>query len=302
MQKIGILLGALTVLLIGAAVTIVILTPGGFGSLVGNFGPEQREEIADTFEITNGNIIVNNDNGKVEVIGVANATRVSVTAIKIAHGDSRDVLSRLNYTAKLEGTNVIITGGKGSGWMNWGNDRVEITIAAPVNMVADIQTSNGSVKMTNFENSLAAYSLRTSNGSITVDQLKANMLRLSSSNGSLNMRNVVATLNAHTSNGKVEAYNSELNVERIDTSNGSVELNGKINQTGNGTISTSNGSVNLRVEKTSDFVFDVNTGNGSINYQLGGAALAINEKHHLKTAGNGPTLRISTGNGSVTLR
>ncbi|NWJ47536.1 MAG: DUF4097 family beta strand repeat protein [Chloroflexi bacterium] len=305
MRKAGILLGIALVVLVSVALIIVALAPGSFGSLISGLGPEQRQDVNKTFEVNGkGQIVIENDNGKIDVNGVPGTTVVTINAVKIVNGTDATAIDRLTFTAEQQGDNIIIKAGKAQGFENWfiGNARVEISVSLPQTMAANLTSSNGAITLRNFNNSEATNYLKTSNGTIRIEQVKAKVLELHSSNGAQTINNSTASLKASTSNGRIEANNSNLNLERVSTSNGQVDINGTLVQTSAGMIETSNGSIQLNLDKTNAVIFDATTGNGNIDFQLSGVNFEIKDKRHVLTTADGPTLRISAGNGSVTIK
>ncbi len=130
--------------------------------------------------------------------------------------------------------------------------------------------------------------VRTSNGSITVEELELGEVRLRSSNGSLNLTNInFDYLDGITSNGSVRTAGIFGDRLQLETSNGSVNLEGAAREfeirTSNSRMvlepeflsdrpemlaRTSNGNITLTLplERNTGFEIQGQTSNGTFNY------------------------------------
>ncbi len=300
-KLIGPVLAVLLVVEIVAAIGIVAAQPDGFESILGTFGPERRQDLpTQTFETVTGAILnVDNTNGKVEIVGVSGINQVTVKATKVIHGSSDKGFELLTFEAKQNGNDVTINAQKGDGWSGLLSNRwIDIQVTVPAYMIAKVENSNGEINLSNLDNPTAQHLIQNGNGAIRISQVKAGRLDVKNSNGIINLQSITATLNSSNDNGSIKAFDSTLNLGQIKNGNGEVEINGRLQQTTNGSIETGNSSVKLRLEQIGDVRFDISTGNGSIEYNKGGSFQSRND-HHLVTNGTGPTIRVNTGNGSV---
>lgn len=303
-RKLGPLLLVLLVAEIVAALAIIAAQPDGFDSVFGVFGPERRQELpAQTFNTNQGaNLVVENSNGKIEVVGAANTNQVTVKATKVIRSFSDKGFDRLTFEAKQTGNDVVINGKQNKEWFgSWLNQRVDVQVTVPAYMVANLSSGNGEVAVSGLDNSAAHHQIKNSNGFINLNGVKAAQLTVKNDNGGITLQNVTASLSAENGNGEIKAMNSTLNLERIKNDNGGVELGGTLQQTADGYIETGNGSLKLQLNPAGAVRFDISTGNGDIEFKNNGSSFQDRSKHHLVTTGSGPLLKVKSGNGSVTV-
>jgi len=305
MEMRKLIIPALLLLLVAelaTAVAIVAAQPGGFDTVFGVFGPERRQELpAQTFTTNKGaSLLVDNGNGKIEVIGTPGITEVTVKATKIARGFSDDALGKLKFEASQNGNQVVINAKQANDWAGWFSSRVDVHITVPDYMLTNLNSGNGEITVSGLTSSEARHQMHNSNGSIKLNGVKAAQLTLTNSNGSINLQTVQASLSAENGNGSIRATDSTLNLERIKNGNGGVEIAGQLQQTSDGSVELGNGSFKLRVGQLGTTRFDITTGNGSINFNQSNN-FQSRSNHHLVTSGTGPLIRVNAGNGSVTI-
>jgi len=287
---------------ITAAIVIVAVQPEGFNTVFSGFGPERRQEIpTQSFGVSQGaSLVVNNDNGKIEVNGTPDAAQVTIKATKVLHGFSDKGFDKIKFEATQNGTQVIINAKQDNGFDGLFGGRVDVVVSVPQYMIANLSADNGEISVRDLDNSAARHRMSSNNGSIKLYNLKAAYLNVTNGNGSIHLDNVTTSLNAESSNGTLKALNSTLNLERVKNNNGSIELNGRLQQVTDGAIELGNGSLRLRMEQSDTVRFDITTGNGSINYHKS-SSFQTRSDHHLVTNGTGPIIRVNAGNGSVTV-
>ena len=127
---------------------------------------------------------------------------------------------------------------------------------------------------------------------------------VTSSNGSITLANLDGTIRGETSNGSMHATDLAGDV-RISTSNGSLEvaLSGAAWSGAGLEATTSNGSMRVDMPRDYSAHLTARTGNGSIDIDR---PITITGRigHDLDTdlGKGGPTLRLRTGNGSLSIR
>lgn len=215
-----------------------------------------------------------------------------------------------------------------------------VTIAAPSTL--DVETSNGSIAMTGSSRRDVMIEARIVAQGDTTDEAKATVKQvqivtdgghvradgprtsdhhgwsvsfriqapsrqnasINSSNGAVTLTGLDGTLRAETSNGSVHATDLAGDV-RLTTSNGSLQV-ALAGTTWSGAgleATTTNGS--LRVEMPRDYSAHVNArvGNGSLNVDRPVTVSGrIDREIDTDIGKGGPTLRLRTGNGSLTIR
>ena len=185
----------------------------------------------------------------------------------------------------------------GSGWHG---PSPEVTVDTPAESDLAVHTGNGSVAIAGLHGTLE---LRTGDGSIQTDET-AGSLRLHTGNGGLQVHRADGTLNGSTGDGfmMIEGRFSQVDAH---TGNGSVTVSmlpGSRLQSGS-SITTGDGSIALRVPRELSADLQASTGDGRVSNNLPMSTGSGNDDHHLHGLmnGGGPTLRLTSGNGSISL-
>jgi len=203
-----------------------------------------------------------------------------------------------NYTLDIKVVNgkLYAVAKQKSSFSNWGNQGLSISfkISVPKQVNSNLQTSGGSIQISNLSGSqnfktsggsLAIDNVSgsavgaTSGGSISLSNSKDNIdlktsggsisakdcngtIDLATSGGSLSLNNLSGNINAATSGGSISASNINGTLT-TGTSGGSVKLDGI---SGNVKAGTSGGSMDVKIKSVSDYVKLSNS--GSINLTL----------------------------------
>jgi hypothetical protein len=203
-----------------------------------------------------------------------------------------------------------------------GNTGARYTIRLPRRaMLERIASSNGGIRVDGFASSGR---IQTSNGTIRVGQHQGS-LDLSTSNGAIEMQNVNGPVTARTSNGRItvdemkgalDAGTSNGSITatlleppsdrplRFSTTNGSVDVTVRQPLRSELRANTSNGGVTLRLPADTQARVSASTSNSTITneFQLSGSDASVTKRRVEGRIGNGgPTIDISTSNGSIRL-
>jgi len=167
---------------------------------------------------------------------------------------------------------------------------------------ARLKTSNGGVRAEDLHGSLNA---ETSNGGIDVQDLEGGA-SLHTSNGHVRAEDVRGSLEAETSNGGIHvrlAKSEAGHPIKLETTNGGIELTIETAQQNDVRASTSNGSITLHLPSNLNAQLNANTSNSSISSDFEVATQGTMSKNHLegRIGSGGPTLDLSTSNGSIRL-
>ncbi|MFT4889669.1 MAG: DUF4097 and DUF4098 domain-containing protein YvlB [Halobacteriales archaeon] len=139
------------------------------------------------------------------------------------------------------------------------------------------------------------------NGEIELSSVTGDALAVSSTNGEIVLESVDAAPEITTTNGDVRT-GGLADLRSIETVNGDIDA-ALVGLTGDATIETTNGDVTARLGGI-DARIQARTGNGEVS--VAGLDVTVDSsgtKRLEGTIGNGgPTLRIETTNGDVTLR
>jgi hypothetical protein len=252
---------------------------------------------------------INASGGSISVIGInASEARleVFVTANNNENLSKDDLKQRLDeyYTMDISvNNNKLIASVKQKNGMNmnW-KKSVNVSFKAylPVNVTTDLETSGGSISISNLN---GEQNFTTSGGSITVDNVKGKM-RGRGSGGSIHITNASNDIDLLTSGGSIDAKECTGNM-KLKTSGGSLTLNnldgtidaetsgGSINADdikGELTTSTSGGSIKLSNLYCS---VEAETSGGGIEASIKDATKSVN----LRNSGGSISLQLPSGKG-----
>ncbi len=165
---------------------------------------------------------------------------------------------------------------------SFGNRSVEVKLRVPRDLLADIHTGDGSIKLSGVRGSLR---LNTGDGSIQGDDLDGS-LDARSGDGSLHIRGRFDALQVHTTDGSV------------DLQAGSGSRMGS-----DWRVETGDGSVHISVPRNLAADVEMRTGDGSMHLDLPLTVQGTRSGHEMqgKLNGGGPLLAIRTGDGSISL-
>ena len=216
-------------------------------------------------------IEVDTFNGAIEVVRGATST-VDVVAT-IHQPDDVD------YNVELDGDTLRITAVAGRTHIT-PSPGASIRITAPPSANLDLNTSNGSIDVTDVG---TGGRLETSNGLVHLEQVEGHF-ELHSSNGRIEMTNVSGSFDASTSNGRIE-------------------FDGSLEDGTSSELQTSNGSIEAVVGTDANIRLDADTSNGQVHvaYPLNDAQ--IDKDHVVGTLGTGASsLTLRTSNGDIDVR
>ncbi len=239
-------------------------------------------------------VVVENFNGRVEVVGDGAERSVRVSA-SIRHPDLVD------YSAFQEGDTVVVRtrpSGKRSflGW-RFLNRGAHIRISAPSKANVDVHTSNGRAVLRGIE---GVGTLRTSNGRIEADGLKGKF-DMSTSNSRIEAARVEGDFRLESSNGRITVWDGQGAFD-AQTSNGSIRFRGEILPLGESRLATSNGSINVALRGEPSLRVSASTSNGSVTCRRE-EIRGEGKKRQLEgvIGGGEAVLILKTSNGSITI-
>ncbi|MFP5287217.1 MAG: DUF4097 family beta strand repeat-containing protein [Thermoanaerobaculia bacterium] len=221
---------------------------------------QAAETVKETFLKTyplqaGGELRVENTNGGITV-EAWDRNEVRVEAVKQVKGPSaekaREVLKALRIEANPSaGALEILTRYPRTGdgffdWLTGSNVNMSVTykIKAPRELVAELQSTNGGVRLVGTR---GRAELTTTNGGVSVEDVEGN-LRLRSTNGGLTVVDAAGTLDGVTTNGGITAHLTEVD--------------------GDISLRTTNGGVTLRLPESLRATVDIATSNGGIHSDL----------------------------------
>ena len=179
-------------------------------------------------------------------------------------------------------------------WFNFSNIGINRTVTVELPSALyhlSVRTSNGTISLEDL--TLESAILRTSNGRISIENVDIPTITMISSNGKLYLKDVVSTtVDLETSNGEIELIGVEAYSIDAETSNGPVNASG-INSE-DFRVYTSNGTINLTIQGNfEDYKVRTKTSNGSV--KINGSTYGNDTYHSSKV----PFVEAISSNGNI---
>ncbi len=165
---------------------------------------------------------------------------------------------------------------------SWGNRSLKLEVRVPHELMADIHTGDGSVKLRDLAGAIRA---DTGDGSITASHMDG-------------------SLDAHTGDGSVSIGGRFENL-KLQTQDGSVTLEvmkgSRVNN--DWRVQTGDGSVSLRLPKDLNANLELHTGDGRISLDMPLTVTGMQSEHAIqgKLNGGGMLFLVRTGDGSISV-
>lgn len=235
----------------------------GLGPLLGN----ATDEWTKTYPLAvDGEVRIDNTNGKVEIEGVDGST-VEVHVSKIAHAatdaGARELLPRISIKEDITPNRVSIATERMGGVMIGAGFEVQYHVKAPKGAVINAMTTNGSVTLRGLNGRVSA---RTTNGGVTGTDL-------------------TGAVEARTTNGQVTVDLASLGKDKID-------------------LGTTNGGVTLTLPETAKADVSATCTNGGIS--ITGLKLETTQesRRHIegRLNGGGTPIELHTTNGGIRVK
>jgi len=195
------------------------------------------------------------------------------------------------------------------------NISIDYDITTPKATALKAHTGSGSIEIGGIQGLASAGS---GSGSIHVDNIGPNA-RITTGSGRIQATNVHGAATLQTGSGSVDLALTAAGDVKAQTGSGSIHIDGvagalragtgsgSIEVAGNPTdewrVETGSGSIHLRLAPNAKFNFNGGTGSGTIHLSQPILTQGDLNKHHVTGTvnGGGPTLRASSGSGSITL-
>ncbi len=165
---------------------------------------------------------------------------------------------------------------------SFGSRSIRLQMRVPRELLADLHSGDGSVKLTGLHGS---FQVNTGDGSIEGDDLDG-ALETHSGDGSLHVRGRFDKLQVRTTDGSVD-----------------VRAGAGSRMSSDWRIETGDGSVHLNIPRELSATVQLRTGDGSIHVDLPLTVEGSKSEHELqgKLNGGGPFLEVHTGDGSISI-
>jgi len=191
---------------------------------------------------------------------------------------------------------------RGDGWRGWGRNRrgkANFTVEVPRGVVVQVSSGNGDVAVSGATADVHASS---GNGDVRVGAGAVDV-NASSGNGAVMVDGARGPVHASSGNGRVTVSTARGPVN-ASTGNGRVEVAIASGATGDMEFSSGNGSIVLTLPSNFGAQLEASTGNGGFESDFPVRMSGRISSHRVSgTIGQGGgRLRLSTGNGTITLR
>lgn len=244
-------------------------------------------------------------NGRVDLIVSTGSGNIHLTRgssnqvhifgrVKSGWGGSEERVREIAARPPIEQTGNIVR--IGAQQMNLRNISIQYEIQAPAdsyleassgsgNVTVDgvgvnskLSTGSGNVRATGLSGS---FSINTGSGDIVAEQTSPGDVKVQTGSGNIDLHDIRGGLRGGTGSGNIKVTGSPASVWRLHTGSGNIEF--WPGQTG--------------------FQLDASTGSGNIRSDKEMLVQGANNRHHLtgKVGGGGPTVRLETGSGNISI-
>lgn len=218
-------------------------------------------------------------------------------------------------------------------WFEGFRGRVEITVEVPFETAIDVHTAGGSIRVSALKR---AAKLRTSGGSLTIEDLSADLdgdtsggsvhvrdvtgsarvrtsggsiqaarirgsLDADTSGGSVRIESVSGDVKAHSSGGPIHVFDAAGRVD-AETSGGGVEVAFAKGNGRGGRLESSGGGITVSLDPSVHLDVEAHGDHVESDLPLTVSGRVSRESLHGTLNGGGPSLRLETSGGSVHIR
>jgi hypothetical protein len=196
------------------------------------------------------------------------------------------------------------------------NVSIDYEITTPSGTTLKAETGSGDLEIGGIQGAVTA---ETGSGDMRVENIGANA-RLETGSGSIHSINVHGAATLQTGSGNLDLDLSGAGDVKAQTGSGSIRIrgvngglradtgSGNIDVTGNPTaewrLESGSGSVTANVGDAAKFTLNAETGSGSVHMDMPVLMQGSPNKQHVTGTvnGGGPTVRVTTGSGNITIR
>ena len=195
------------------------------------------------------------------------------------------------------------------------NVSIDYDVATPRSSTLKAHTGSGDLQIAGIDGPVTAAS---GSGSIHADNLGPNA-RLDTGSGSIHALNIHGAASLQTGSGNLELSLTAAGDVKAQTGSGSIHIDGvsgglhagagsgSIEVAGNPTsewrLESGSGGIHLKLASSARFNLNAETGSGTVKVDRPIVMQGALNRHHVSGTvnGGGPTLRASTGSGSITI-
>ena len=306
----------LTLLILVILTSAACMTPGLLGDV--------HDDLKKSFQVEpGGKLTLDSDLGSIEVApGTGNTVDIQIGRNMKANSkeDAEEILKDMSFEIHQEGKNVFVTTKSNRGSLlgsNWRNRiQLKFMITVPSKYDLDLKTAGGSIKVSNLEGSVVAYTsggslhfgqiagpvtAHTSGGSIHLDGGKGSV-SVETSGGSINIGKVAGSVKAQTSGGSI-SVDEVMGTIQASTSGGSISATISKQPEADCKLDTSGGSVHVKLSRDLNLNLVAKCGGGSISTDIPLNVQGKISKSQLEAKLNngGPQLYLHTSGGGISI-
>jgi hypothetical protein len=249
---------------------------------------------------------------------------VSIQAkVKSAHGwfsgggsDASRVSEVTSNPPIVQNGNAITIGSSNGDSNRFRNVSIDYDVVLPANTTLKVDSGSGDIEVANV---ISLVSAETGSGDIHLDNVGP-APRVVTGSGSIRAQGIRGAASLETGSGDIEFRQQVAGDVKAETGSGSIRLygvNGAVKaETGSGDVEidgnpatdwklqTGSGSVHVSLGPQAHCNLNASTGSGSVKVSVPMAMQAGLDKQHIVGAvrGGGPTVRINSGSGDITVR
>lgn len=232
------------------------------------------------------------------------------------HGSDEDRVKQIVANPPIvQNGNAITIGPNGSDWNQFRNIEIDYDITLPAATTLKVGTGSGDVEVANVVNLVSA---QTGSGDVHLNNI-GSAPHVSTGSGTIRAEGVHGIANLETGSGDIELHQEQAGDVKAQTGSGTIRLHGV-----NGGVRAGTGSGDLEIDGNPASEWKIETGSGSVRLNLNNAKYMLNastssgsinvsapidkqsslNKEHIVGAvrGGGPSVRVSTGSGDITVR
>jgi hypothetical protein len=233
-----------------------------------------------------------------------------------SRGSDEDRVRQITSNPPIVQNGNAITIGPSSGdWDRYRNISIDYEVVLPASTTLKVSSGSGDVEVSNVVSLLSA---STGSGDLRLKNIGA-VPHVSTGSGSIRIEGIRGAANLETGSGDIELSQQMAGDIKAQTGSGSVRLHGV-----NGAVRAGTGSGDIEIDGNASADWKLETGSGSIHIALGDShynlnastssgsigvsapialQASLNKQHIVGTVrGGGPTVRISTGSGDITVK
>jgi DUF4097 and DUF4098 domain-containing protein YvlB len=231
--------------------------------------------------------------------------RAEVLVVIEKHALSKEAAADIEVLSRQDGNRVSVEARvkPGDRHLSFGTNRTaRLVVSVPASSDVQATSGDGSIDVERLSGEIV---LRSGDGAIRGRSLSGGVTA-QTGDGSIRLRDVTGSLDVGTGDGSIVA-NGTLSILKARSGDGSVSIRVEDGSVPNDdwNVSTGDGSVRLDLPKTFDAELDAHTGDGRVSLSRGPTVDAIERTRRsvrARLGQGGRSLRLRTGDGSITLR